>query len=84
MTKDRDKKDEKSKNEALAEAKGKIEPGQWHTMMVEVQGGKITVQTDTGLKAELNNSALDVDKTGFRFVTATSVLLDDVKVWAVE
>ena len=84
VDKDRDKKDEKSKNEALAEAKGKIEPGQWHTMMVEVQGGKVTVQTDTGLKAELSNNALDVDKTGFRFVTATSVLIDDVKVWAVE
>jgi hypothetical protein len=84
VNKDRDKKDEKSKNEALAEAKGKIEPGQWHTMMVEVQGGKITVQTDTGLKTELSNSALDVDKTGYRFVTGTSVLIDDVKVWAVE
>ena len=37
---------------ALAKASGKIAPGEWHTMLVEVLGGKVSVQTDTGLKAK--------------------------------
>lgn len=84
VSKDKDKKDEKSKSATLAQASGKIAPGEWHTMLVEVQGGKVTVQTDTGLKAEAANHELDVDKTGYRFVTSATVALDDVKVWAAE
>ena len=84
VSKDKDKKDAKSKSAALAKASGKIAPGEWHTMLVEVLGGKVAVQTDTGLKAEVANSELDVDKTGYRFVTGASVTLDDVKAWQVE
>lgn len=84
VVKDRDKKDKKSKTQSLAQAAGKITPGEWHTMLVEVQGTKVTVQTDTGLKANAENSELDVDKTGYRFVTAANVVLDDVKAWQVE
>jgi hypothetical protein len=81
LSKDKDKKNEKSRSATLATASGKIAPGEWHTMLVEVQGGKVAVQTDTGLKAEAANSELDVDKTGYRFVCGSSVALDDVKVW---
>lgn len=84
VLKDRDKKDKKSKTESLAQAVGKITPGEWHTMLVEVKGTKVAVQTDTGLKASVDNSELDMDKTGYRFVTAGSVSLDDVKVWQAE
>lgn len=84
VMKDRDKKDKKSKTLSLAEAAGKIAPGEWHTMLVEVKGTKVSVQTDTGLTATVENSELDVDKTGYRFVTAGSVTLDEVKVWQAE
>jgi hypothetical protein len=84
VSKDKDKKDEKSKSEAMAKAEGKFPAGQWHTMLVEVQGGKVSVQCDNGLKAAVSNSELDVDKTGYRFVTGASVQLDDLKVWQAE
>lgn len=84
VNKDKDKKDAKSKNEVMATAKGRIAAAEWHTMQVEVQGTKASVQTDFGLQAEVSNSALDVDKTGYRFVTGSSVTIDDVKVWKVE
>jgi hypothetical protein len=69
---------------AIAKAEGKIAPGEWHTMLVEVHGAKVTVQTDAGLKAEGTHPELDVEKTGYRFVTSASISLDDVKVWSVE
>jgi hypothetical protein len=77
----------KSKGRAangIAKAEGKISAGEWHTILVEVQGTKVAVQTDTGLKAEGTHPEIDVDKTGYRFVTAASLSIDDVKVWAAE
>jgi hypothetical protein len=84
VNRDRDKKDAKSKVAKLAQASGKIAAGEWHTMMVEVLASKVSVQTDTGLKASVDNGDLNVDKTGYRFVTGTSVTLDDIKVWQAE
>lgn len=85
INKDKDKKDPKSRAIVLGKATGKFEAGQWHTMLVEVKGEKVLVQADNGVKAEGSHHELNVDKTGFRFVTrGESVLLDDVKVWAVE
>ena len=84
INKDKDKKNEKSKSLKLASAKGKIAAGEWHTMMVEVSGAKVSVQTDFGLKASASHPELDVDKTGYRFVTGGSVMIDDVKVWQTE
>lgn len=68
----------------FAKAEGKIAAGEWHTILVEVQGTKVSVQTDTGLKAEGTHPEIDADKTGYRFVTAASLTIDDVKVWAAE
>jgi hypothetical protein len=68
----------------IAKAEGKIAAGEWHTILVEVQGTKVAVQTDTGLKAEGTHPEIDVDKNGYRFVTAASISLDDVKAWSVE
>lgn len=69
---------------SIAKAEGAISAGEWHTMLVEVKGTKVCVQTDTGLKAEGEHAELDVDKTGYRFVTSASISLDDVKAWSVE
>jgi hypothetical protein len=79
---DPDKKDPNSKAQSIGKAETKLENGQWYTIQVEVKGQKVVVQTDNGVKIEGSNPTLDVDKTGYRFVTkGESVLLADVKAW---
>jgi hypothetical protein len=69
----------------LAKSGTKFEAGKWYTLMVEVQGGKVNVQTDNGAKLAANDPALDKDKINYRFVTAgESVGLSGVKIWQVE
>jgi hypothetical protein len=54
-------------------------------MLVEIQGDKVTVQADNGIKLAAREPSLDVEKTGFRFVVrGAALLLDDLKVWRVE
>jgi hypothetical protein len=53
--------------------------------MVEVQGAKVSVQTDNGVKLTAIDPALDKDKINYRFVTAgESVSLSGLKIWQVE
>lgn len=81
---DKDKKDAASKAVAIGKADAKFEAGQWYTMQVEVKGAKVAVQTDNGVKIEGGHPSLDVDKTGYRFVTrGESLVLADVKAWDV-
>lgn len=84
LTKDADKKDPTSKPRALAKASGKFDSGQWHTLLVEIQGDKVSVQSDGGAKLDVQEPTLDVEKTGYRFVMrGESLLLDDITVWNV-
>ncbi len=84
ITTDADKNDPNSKAVPIGKAEAKFENGQWYTIQVEIKGQKVAVQTDNGVKIEGSNPALDVDKTGFRFVTrGESVVLADVKAWEV-
>jgi hypothetical protein len=84
VVRDRDKKDEASKREPLAKTAAALPAGEWHTMLVEVEGEQVEVQTDDGAKVELKNPDVNVDKTGYRFVMhGASLLLDDVRVWEV-
>jgi len=79
---DKDKNDANSKAEPIGKAEAKFEAGQWYTMQIEVKGQKVAVQTDNGVKIEGGNPALDVDKTGYRFVTTgESLVIADVKAW---
>ncbi len=71
------------KEASIAKAEGKIAAGEWHTMLVEVQGTKVAVQIDS-VKGEGSHAEIDVEKNGYRFVTASSLTLDDVKAWAAE
>ena len=81
---DVDKADPSSKSVQIGKAEAKFEPGQWYTMQVEVKGQKVAVQIDNGVKIEGSNATLDVDKTGYRFVTTgESLILADVKAWEV-
>ncbi len=84
VMKDGDKKDTSIKAAQLGKAETKFEPGKWYTMVVEVQGTKVAVQTDNGVKISASHDALNVDKTGYRFVVkGASVALADVKTWEV-
>jgi hypothetical protein len=85
LNKDVDKKDPASKAVVLAKSAEKFAPGQWYTVQVEMQGDKVVVQTDNGVKLEGSNPGLAMEKTGYRFVTqGESVLIDDLKVWEAE
>ena len=85
LSKDKDKKDPKSKAVQLGKAAGKFEAGKWHTLLLETKGGKVSVQADNGAKLEGSHPELDVDKTGYRFVVrGESLRLSDVKVWQAE
>jgi hypothetical protein len=72
-----------AKQAPIAKAEGKIAAGEWHTMLVEVQGTKVAVQID-GVKGEGSHPEIDVEKNGYRFVTGSSITLDDVNAWAAE
>ena len=52
INKDKDKKDPGSKVAILAKADGKFTPGQWHTLLVEMQGDKVFVESDNGVKLQ--------------------------------
>lgn len=82
LIKDKDKKDPASKSEQLGKAEVKSGDGKWHTLQLEIKGANVAVQTDHGAKISAGNPALDVEKTGYRFVVqGESLLVDDVKVW---
>lgn len=85
INKDKDKKDPASKQVVLGKAEGRFETGRWYTLQIEIVGDRVAVQTDNGVKLDVRDPALDVEKTGFRFVTRGSTLyLDDVTVWNVQ
>ncbi len=82
ISKDKDKSDPKSKAESLGKAPTKFEAGKWYTLLVEIEGDKVTAQTDNGIKVHGSHVGLNVEKTGYRFVTAgESVTLSDIKIW---
>lgn len=85
LSKDKDKKDPKSKAIQLGKASGKFETGKWHTLLLETKGSKVSVQADNGAKVEGSHPELDVEKTGYRFIVrGESLRLSDVKVWLAE
>jgi hypothetical protein len=85
INKDRDKNDPMSKPQALGKAEGAFPMGQWHTLQIEIVGDRVVVQGDNGAKLDVRHPALDVEKTGYRFVTrGSSLWLDDINVWEVQ
>ena len=85
INKDPDKAVVGSKAKPLAKAEGKFPAGQWHTLLVEIQGDKVAVQADNGVKAQASDPSLNVEKTGYRFVMRGETLsLDDLTIWQVE
>ncbi len=82
---DKDKNDPASKAAVLATAKSEFEQGKWYTMLVEMQGDKVAVQTDNGLTVEASHPTLDTDKPNYRFVMkGDSLSIDDLQIWEVK
>src|SRR5262245_24232335 len=85
INKDKDKNDANSKAVGLRKMEGKFPKGQWQTLQVEIVGDRGAVQAGNGVKLEVRNPGLDIEKTGYRFVMKGSTLfLDDVNVWDVQ
>lgn len=79
---DKDKKDPSSKAVAIATAKGTFEQGKWYTMLVEMRGDEVAVQTDNGLSVSASHTSLDTDKPNYRFVMrGDSLSIDDLQIW---
>jgi hypothetical protein len=84
VNKDKDKKNPASKAEVLGRGKAEFAPGTWHTMLVEMQGEQVVVQTDGGVLIKATSAALAADKPNYRFIIrGSSARLDDVKISAV-
>lgn len=82
LIKDKDKNDAASKQQVLSKIPCKLPPGQWHTLLVEISGEKIALQADNGEKLFAQAPSLDVEKTGYRFVTrGSSISIDDLIIW---
>lgn len=78
---DADKKDKSIKSVALGKAGVKFEPGQWVTLLVEVKGNQIAVQTDNGAKIAGSDSRVSTAKVNYRFVVkGAAVAIDDLKI----
>jgi hypothetical protein len=85
INKDKDKNDKVSKPLVIGKAEGKFPPGVWHTLQIEIVGDRVAVQADNGVKLEGKNAGLEIEKTGYRFVTRGSTLyLDDISIWDVQ
>lgn len=88
LTENIDKADPKSKNVVHAKAATKFEPGQWFTLLLEMKGEQVVVHVAG--KEPLRASAKDfkVKKPGLVFRAGgkdgQDVLLDNVKVWALQ
>jgi hypothetical protein len=88
LTENVDKADPKSKNVVHAKAATKFEPGQWFTLMLEMKGNDVVARVEG--KPPLRATAKDfaVKKPGLVFRAGgkddQDVLIDNVKVWALE
>jgi hypothetical protein len=59
-----------------------IEPGRWHTLLVELQGPEMLVRIDDGPVALGAHTALDVEKTNFGLiVSGASASFKDLVIW---
>ena len=56
--------------------------GEWHTMLVEIQGKELLAQVDDKIFAFGENEGVDLDKATFAFPTSgESIRIDDVRLW---
>lgn len=78
---DGDKNDKSIKSAMLGKAGVKFAPGEWVTVLVEVKGNQIAVQTDNGAKITGSDSRVSTAKVNYRFVVrGESLAIDDLKI----
>lgn len=85
LRKDKNKNDPGSRSITLSRVQGKIDPGKWYTLQLEMEDDVVIAQIDNGLKVTGKHLGLDLQKTGYRFVMiGDALLIDDLKVWKLE
>lgn len=85
LRKDRDRSNPRSKPINLDFAEGAFSNDDWYSILVEIAGENVWVQTDNGLMVSASHPELAVEKPNYRFVMAGEFLhLDDFKVWEVD
>lgn len=85
LRKDKNKKEPGSRSITLSRVNGKIEPGKWYTLQLEMEDDVVVAQIDNGLKVTGKHPGLDLQKTGYRFVMiGDALLIDDLKLWKLE
>jgi len=83
VNKDSRDKNKTDKAAQLGTQRVAIQPGQWHTVLVEIRGPEIVAQLDGPQHATCgSHEGLDVDKTSLRFpVSGDAVFFKDLRVW---
>jgi hypothetical protein len=75
-------KDSGEKPSALGKGTIELKAGEWHTMLVEVQGKEMLAQVDDKVFAFGEHAGVEADKTTFGFPTSgESIRVDDVRLW---
>jgi len=85
LQKDKDKKDPASKVEVAAKASFASNPGERHTVTVEIVGEQIVARVGDKTTLKAANPAFNTEKPNIRFIVrGESVLIDNVKAWQAE
>jgi len=59
-----------------------FKPGEWHSMLIEVQGKEMLAQVDDKVFAFGEHAGIDQDKSTFGFpVTGEGFVVDSIRVW---
>jgi hypothetical protein len=83
LQKDKSGAKDPSKPEALARLDTPIEPGKWHTLRVELAGGRMTATLDASKTLSGEHAALNAMKANFGFpVQGASASISKLRVWA--
>jgi hypothetical protein len=72
-----------TKGENLAEKKFKFEPGNWYTLIVEMNGKEVCAQIpEAGITIYGEHDALDVEKDRFELISGgDAAWFDEIKIW---
>lgn len=85
LRKDRDRSNPRSRPINLDFAEGTFSNDDWYSILIEIGGENVWVQTDNGLMVSASHPELAIEKPNYRFVMAGEFLhLDDFKVWGVD
>ena len=71
-----------TKNIVIAEKPIQLTAGKWHTVLIEMIGGEMAVQLDTGESVRARHELLGVEKVSFTLATnGSGARFDEIKLW---